>query len=270
VSWLWLAAALALPIRAHGQVGSAEPTSIPVGLSTHRPVVEWGVTERPSLASNRNTRAAQTTQDGGVDQGNGKVDVRGLSGTLNKDDVHQTMDARQRALNACTERARQSHSAGLGWVGGQMRFAFKVDAEGKIASLRPTLSSLGHYELEQCLTEVVRETRFPKPSGRATADFSWGMKVEPANSHAPATLRASAIASSVRKHRSEIRKQCALPRRTRLRVTAYVSTSGQVLSSGATSSPPAAQQAVPCVLEQLSKWHLPKQKRVTKVSFGLP
>lgn len=256
-------ACTAFAARSYAQDGP-EPVSVPVALSTHKTEVIWGTTER------RRETVASASRDGNnqaTDTANTKnVSVQGLRGTLNQDDVHQTMEARQHALNQCTQRTRR----GLGWVSGHMRFAFQVDAQGHISKLRPLVSSVGHYELEQCLTQVVQDTQFPKPSGHATADFSWGMNIEPAGSHALKQLRAGAIAPHLRKHRSELRKQCELPRRSRLKVTAYVSATGQIVSSGAVASSAATQHAVPCVLDQLAKWRLPKQKHMAKITFGLP
>jgi hypothetical protein len=238
---------------------------VPVALSTRNPAVTWGVIERTRNASVSSARGHDA--DPKADP-NAKIEVRGLVGTLNKDDVHQTMEARQQAMNACTARARRAH--GIEWVGGQMRFAFKVDAQGRVDKLRPVVSNVGHYELEQCITQVVLETQFPRPAGRAAAEFSWDMSIDPARSQPPAKLRASAVGASVRKHRRELQEQCTLPRRTRFQVTAYVSPTGQVLSAGAFTKNDAAHPAVPCLVEQLAKWHLPKQKRLGKVSFALP
>jgi len=256
--------------RAHAQ---AAPSSVPVALSTRNPAVTWGVIER----TRDGVSSARARSAGGNGSGhdsdpksdpNAKIEVRGLVGTLNKDDVHQTMEARQQAMNACTARARRAH--GIEWVGGQMRFAFKVDAQGHVDNLRPVVSNVGHYELEQCITQVVLETQFPRPAGHAAAEFSWGMSVDAARSQPPAKLRPSVVMSSVRKHRRELHEQCTLPRRTRFQVTAYVSPTGEVLSAGAFTKADAAHPAVPCLVEQLSKWRLPKQKRLGKVSFALP
>jgi hypothetical protein len=175
------------------------------------------------------------------------------------------MAARERALHTCIERARHDQS----WLSGQLRFSFRVDGNGRVAQLRPLVSSVGHYELEQCLTQVVLETQFPRPAGRAAAEFTWGMSVDPGSAESIAQLKPSAVKPSVRKHKQEIRKQCDWPRRARAQVTAYVSTGGHVLSSGAIATPAAAQDAVPCVLSQLEKWQLPKQRRISKVSFEL-
>ncbi|MET0389328.1 MAG: hypothetical protein ABW321_25365 [Polyangiales bacterium] len=239
----------------------AAPASVPVALGTRAPEMEWGTVERtPAQTTGRSAGAKEAPPDP-----HAKLQVSGIHGTLNQDDVHQTMDARQRPLRACTTRARTSS----GWISGQLRFAFRVDAEGRVVQLRPLVSNVGHYELEQCLMQVLLETQFPKPAGRAAAEFSWGMNVEPATAHGLPQLRASAISGSVRKHKRELKKQCDLPRRSRLRLTAYLSPSGQVLSSGGYATSAATQSAVPCVLEQVAKWRLPKQKRVSKVSFDV-
>ena len=68
------------------------------------------------------------------------VAIKGLTGTLNQDDVHQTMDAQQPAFDACIGESRRS----LRWVSGAIRFAFKVGAEGQVEDVHPIESTIGH------------------------------------------------------------------------------------------------------------------------------
>ena len=241
---------------------TAAPASAPVRLATREPNVEWGTVERrhEPIASN----ATHPAVAGGSADPYGHVSVKGLKGTLNKDDVHQTMDSRQRALNRCISQAQR----GLEWVSGNLQFAFKVDAQGQVIQVHPLSSTVGHLELEQCVMQVVSETQFPRPAGRANAEFTWGMNVEPPGKRGLKPRRSSSLAASMRKHRRELWKDCELPRRARFRVTAYLAPSG-LLSAGATATPPAAQEKVACVIEQLAKMHMPKQKRVEKVSFDV-
>ena len=154
-------------------------------------------------------------------------------------------------------------------MSGSLQFAFKVDAEGHVLELHPLSSTVGHLELEQCVMQVLAETQFPRPAGRADAEFNWGMNVESPGKRGLKARRAGGLAANMRKHRRELWKDCELPRRARFRVTAYLAPSGSLLSAGATASPPAAQDKVACVIEQLAKLHLPKQKRVEKVSFDV-
>src|SRR5205085_12149696 len=102
------------------------------------------------------------------------VKVSGLSGTLNKGDVHQAMEERQESFDICIRESRRN----VRWVSGAIKFGFRVDGEGRITELRPISSTIGHRELERCLTDAVMPTQFPKPAGRATAEFNWGMSID--------------------------------------------------------------------------------------------
>jgi hypothetical protein len=240
-------------------------SSVPVALSTRSPDLEWGTLPAPAKEAT-NPKPAQPRVAGEPEKdAHAHVAVSGLKGTLNKDDVHQTMDARQRALSACIQQSRR----GSEWVGGALKFAFRVDSEGRVTHLRPLGAGLGHLGLERCITQVLQETQFPAPAGRATAEFTWGMNVEPARGAILKVERSRGVAASVRKHRRELWEQCELPRRARYRVTAYVSTSGQILSAGATTKPGAAEDKLSCLIDELGKLHLPKQKRLAKVQFDV-
>jgi hypothetical protein len=192
------------------------------------------------------------------------IKVNGLTGTLNKNDVHQAMDARQVEFNACIRQSRRS----LKFVSGAIRYAFRVDAAGQVTVLRPTQSTIGHRELEECLTEVVRTTQFPKPAGRAAAEFAWGMSVDSAGEDAPA-LQPRKFAPLVRKRVSAVYRSCELRRRARFHLTAYVTPTGTIASVGGFGSSPEADDQLDCVLEQVEKWHVPKAPRLSKISFDL-
>ena len=85
----------------------------------------------------------------------------------------------------------------------------------------------------------------------------------------PKQARNKSVVASVRKHRRELFKVCEVPRRARYRFTAYVSSTGQVVSAGAVTKPGASEEKVPCLIEELSKLQLPKQKQMAKVEFDL-
>jgi hypothetical protein len=195
-----------------------------------------------------------------------KLNVKGLTGTLNKGDIHQTMEQRQPDFDACVAESRRS----LGWVSGAMRFAFKVDAEGRIAEVRTTSSTIGHRALEQCITSAVASTQFPKPAGRATAQFSWGLSVDPVSTRAFATASPKPFTKLARKQARELFETCGIKRRrARFKLTAYIAAGGRVLSAGAIATPAHAEDKVDCVLEQFASWHLPKLKKASKLSFEL-
>jgi hypothetical protein len=238
--------------------------AVPVSLSTRDPsrVQPWEVPRaNPTVASVNHSARGDSTGEQSTN-----VHVQGLSGTLNKDDVHQTMEAYQPVFDACIAQSRRT----LRWVSGAIQFAFQVDADGRVAVLRPTSSTIGHRELEQCLITGVQAAQFPKPSGRASAEFSWGMTVDPAGSQPPAAMKPKLLAPVVRKHARELYRVCEVRRRRhRFRITAYVTPSGSVLSAGGLGSSPQAQERVDCILEQVAKWQMPKPKHLSKLSFDL-
>jgi hypothetical protein len=257
---------LALSCLAWLVVSPAQGQSVPVALSTRRPDVEWGTLPAKESGTPKPSQARVAGEPERDDKdAKANVSVSGLKGTLNKDDVHQTMDARQRALSSCVQQTRR----GSEWVGGPLKFAFRVDSEGRVIQLRQLGASLGHLGLERCITQVLQETPFPAPAGRASAEFTWGMNVEPARGAVLKVQRSRGIAASVRKHRRELWQQCELPRRARYRVTAYVSSGGQVLSAGAITKPGAADEKLDCLVDELGKLHLPKQKHLAKVQFDV-
>ena len=194
------------------------------------------------------------------------IKVQGLTGTLNKGDVHQTMEAQQHLFDACIQESRRS----VRWVSGSIKYAFKVNGEGRIFELRPVTSTIGHRALEQCLTTAIWSTQFPKPAGRATAEFNWGMSVEPLSARAFTDANPKLLKRIARKQARDVFGTCEIRRRrARFRVTAYFNTSGKMLSSGAVPLPATAEDKVDCVLEQLEKWHIPKLKKASKITFDL-
>jgi hypothetical protein len=193
------------------------------------------------------------------------VRIKGLTGTLNVDDVHQTMDAQRRELDACIGESRRS----LRWVSGSIRFAFVVDAEGHVKDVHPLESSIGHSRLERCIADILAATTFPEPAGHADARFTWGMSVEPAGGRPPDALDAKLVQPLLKRKARDLLRTCEVRRRERFQITAYIARGGRVLSAGAVPMPPKASERLDCVLEEIAHWPMPKVDRQAKVSFLL-
>jgi hypothetical protein len=263
---------------------AAAPASVPAVLSTRDPGSAFRSEGRVSVASITKpaksstatvnaavagAAAAAAGAAGGAPDAPSPIKIHGLTGTLNKGDVHQTMEARQDAFDACIQESRRS----VRWVSGAIKFGFRVDSEGRISQLWPVTSTIGHRALEQCLTNAVMDTQFPKPAGRATAEFNWGMSID---SVGPRAFEESSSKSSkpfarlARKEAKDVFGSCEIKRRrARFRVTAYVTAGGKLLSAGAVPQPPTAEDKVDCVLEQFGNWHLPKVKHASKITFDV-
>jgi hypothetical protein len=193
------------------------------------------------------------------------VRIKGLTGTLNKDDVHQTMEARQNELDACIHESRRR----LRLVSGTIQFSFRVDADGAVEDVHPTESNIGHYALESCILRVLSETVFPKPDGSASARFDWGLTVEPATARAPEPIEPDVLDKVLDKHGGEVREACETKKRERFTVTAYINRRGKVVSAGALAQPAEAAEKLECVLDGIKALRMPKQKKDAKVTFVL-
>jgi hypothetical protein len=253
---------------------SALPAAAPAVLSTRDPGAAFRHEGRVSVAvitkpAKATSTAAINAAGAAAPETGGGIKVGGLTGTLNKGDVHQTMEARQEAFDACIQESRRT----VRWVSGAIKFGFRVDAEGRISELRPLSSTIGHRALEQCITGAVMETQFPKPAGRATAEFNWGMSIDSVAQKAFEDTNSKSskpFARLARKEARDVFGTCEIKRRrARFRVTAYVAAGGKLLSAGAVPMPATAEDKVDCVLEQFGRWHLPKVKRASKISFDV-
>lgn len=276
-AWMACAADAAMPRgarnRAQGPASSASSTSSPIALASDAPTPLPQATAASSAVAPASTPApgapstpvAPPASEKPVLAPKSAVRIKGLTGTLNKDDVHQTMEARQSAFDACIAQGRRR----LRWISGSIRFAFAVGADGAVQEVHPVESSVGHWTLERCLYEATLATVFPKPAGRATARFEWTVHVEPAGGRWPTLLDESVVERPLRRHGRRVASDCELKRREQIQVTAYVTPRGRVISSGAVAEPPAATEKVECVLGAIAKWRLPRVERTGKVSFGV-
>lgn len=263
MTWM-LAACMAV---ASGGCGSSTATRKPVERQVAAPVI--APTSDPEPAPQPEpappTPEAAFTPAPPVEKARPSVRIRGLTGTLNTDDVHQTMEARQRELDACIMESRRR----LRLVSGKIQFSFKIDAEGAVEDVHPIESNIGHFALESCILRVLSETVFPKPDGDASARFEWGLSVEPATKRQPEPIDPATLEKVLDKHASEVREACETKKRERFTVTAYINRRGKIVSAGAMAEPADAAEKLECVLEGIKGLKMPKQKRDGKVTFVL-
>ncbi len=189
----------------------------------------------------------------------------GITGSLNRGDVHQVMETRTDALMQCVAKRPRR----LRWVGGRIDFRIKVGRCGEVLEVRPTRSTVGYRGLELCLIEVMARTRMPPPEGRLDTDLEWGMNVEPQFGREPEPMDPADLKDALKAYAAETYETCEVQRRTRFEVTAYVGRRGRVLSASAVPNTSRADDKLDCVLEQIEKWQLPSTKRRSKVMFTL-
>jgi len=196
---------------------------------------------------------------------NAAVQVRGIEGTLSNFDVRSAMEGRGREFGACHE----PRAKALPVLAGQIEFAIQVDIDGQVRNVDVRASDLGDRELERCLTDVIRGTRFHKPHG-GVANVTWLMALEPARLGTPAEAwEPGRIARVIDKNVDDLRGQCDLATSSgTLTITVYVGSRGRIVAAGVASPVGQSAESLDCVAENLRSWPMPKPRgRYAKVSF---
>lgn len=195
------------------------------------------------------------------------VSVTGLEGTLTAYDVRDTMERRYEELDVC----HSSTVTRIPRVAGRAAFAIHVLRDGTVGKVSYEHSDLGDRELEACILEVVRTTKFPSPHG-GEADVKWAMVLESERpGPGPEHWEPERVRGIVRKRASRLRQTCEMQADgSTYRVTAYVNRSGRVVSAGVISNDYEEQdELLDCIAKRVRGWRMPRPKRLAKVSFNL-
>jgi len=220
--------------------------------------------KRPTVPVEKPRTESHAEHDARV---NAAVQVRGIEGTLSNFDVRTAMEEQGREFAACHEpRARE-----LPMLSGRIEFAIQVDVDGQTRRVEVRASDLGDRDLERCLSEVIRGTKFRRPNG-GIANVTWLMTLEPARAASPTEAwEAGRVTRVVGKRMDDLRTRCDLTTSSSdLTVTAYVNSVGKILAAGVASPAGRTDQHLDCVAEGLMSWPMPRpQKRYAKVSFVL-
>ncbi|MET0286630.1 MAG: AgmX/PglI C-terminal domain-containing protein [Polyangiales bacterium] len=204
--------------------------------------------------------------DDHAEQANKKVGVKGIHGTLSPFDVKVTMEKQAKAFGKCHEpRARKVPA-----LAGGVEFNIRVLASGEVADVHVRQSDLGDRVLERCMSDVIRNTRFPAPHG-GEATVQYNMALAPGRKHrAPEAWDSERIEKVLKKNRGELLETCEVKRPGSITVTAYVSKRGKVLAAGVAAPDDKAADKFDCIADTLRTWSMPKpRKGIAKVSFPL-
>jgi len=195
----------------------------------------------------------------------GGMGVRGITGSLNRVDVHETMDTRTGAFLQCVnQRPRR-----LRFIGGRIDFRIKVGADGRVCKAQPVHSTIGYRRLEQCITQVVEQTQLPSPNGRDRTEIKWGMKVEPHRGRRTPGIESAEIDEAIKKYAGETYKACKLRRRDRFEITAYAGRRGKIMAVGGLPLRAVKPEKLECLVKEIKGWKLPRLKCRSKATFTL-
>ncbi len=161
------------------------------------------------------------------DSGDG-VSIEGLKGHLDPYDIQEAVKPHSTALASCFKnKAKKEH-----YLGGEVVLSFTVARDGSVKSVRNIRSSVGSWEVEECLLEECKTMTFKKPKG-GEADFTLPLDFD---ARRPANWWTEAKAEAEVADRPEELRKCRQEAGTRdprnVWVTLYLGNRGVVKSVG--------------------------------------
>ena len=229
--------------------------------------------------------------------------VAGLLGSLDPDAIERGVSLQLLSAQDCFER----HARRRPYLGGKVVLQYRVATDGQVKRLRISESSLGAYEVERCLLEVMGQASFASPSG-GEAEFGYtlifpervavqiwdpGMVVDEFKAYRQALLAVDAEAfrrrrpvgalrngggRRVRQRRGRRRAKQVRPQQTDpsaslvppadLLICFYVNHRGRVLSAGLVASEPIDEEFAEKFIGNLRRvTFVATQTRYAKVTF---
>jgi len=191
------------------------------------------------------------------------VQIEGLMGTISQQQVNQTLQPRVQGFGACF-----SQGAGVDFLGGDIRMSFRIHTDGTVAWVYPSTTTIGHRGVERCITDRAQGLHFPRPRG-GEAEFTWGFGYDaPTDIRAPLVWDTNRIAGTLATNAAPLTASCGGQRG--FHVTAYVTTGGTVIASGAAATTPEGAAQLDCVSAGVARWTFPDPGSYpAKVTFDL-
>ncbi len=170
-------------------------------------------------------------------------------GGMNEEKVTRVFSMAADRLQDCVMQAGNSRP----YLAGGVAFLVKVDQTGKAVAAHAERSTLGSYEAERCMLDVLKGSRWPKPVGgliglaRSSIEFEASVEERP-----PVDWSESDIADTL----SDSNNASALSACGSggpFEITAYVAPSGKVLSVGVAHTDDNGDATASCLVDAVGQ-----------------
>lgn len=153
------------------------------------------------------------------------------------------------------------------YLGGQVAFLVTVDRSGRTLTAQMEQSSLGSYTAERCMLDILAKNHWPKPVGGHKGLARSGMEYDSGAVRPPVQWEASDIDSTLSADKNaEILAACGGG--GPFEITAYVATSGKVLSAGVAHTDDDGETTAACLISAVEAMRFPSPGSwPAKVSF---
>lgn len=166
-------------------------------------------------------------------------------GAMNEDEVTSIFQRSQSKLMRCFEKGSER----IAYLGGKVRFAVRVDEQGKAKAVFMKESTLGDRQTERCMMDILMGVTWPAPQGGKEGRAESGFALEPdGDVREPVAWAEGDVGKSLRQAKEALSRCNA---GGSLKATLYVDTDGHVTSVGVAGSEPATEEAADCVVSAL-------------------
>ena len=219
-----------------------------------------GGTPEPQHVDTAPTATATTTSHGPVvHQELGSIDDRAVSNTFQD-------------LGGQFEACQKSGLKHIPYLSGRVKFFMRVGEDGKTKWTYIEESTLGDFDTERCMLDILEGANWPKPIG-GDATVERDLTFDPSEARQPADWPSDKVAATLGKHKKEIDKCVEGASNAKFNVTAYVEPhgkEGRVVAVGVATSTKEGGAQVKCIVDALKPLKMPSPGGYpAKVTFSL-
>lgn len=200
------------------------------------------------------------------------MQVEGGLGELDSAQVSELLKKRQPDIQHCYEELTNR----LWYLGGNAQIKVRVAKSGEPRAAAVIHSTLGSYEVERCVQQVLLKLRYPAPKG-GEGELTYPIEIGARNK--VASWPEAKVAGLIEKKRGEFNRCQARGKppagmkwatAASLRLTFYVGPGGKITSAGLAADEPMDAAMAGCVLNRLQALHFEDPLgQLIKVSYDL-
>jgi hypothetical protein len=202
--------------------------------------------------------------DDGDDPDDG-LDMMQECGGMNENKIRRAVKRVQGELGECLMAGYDE----VEFLGGDVQFLIEINSQGRAQAVYVEQSDIGSYSVEQCMANALSDRRWPKPVGALIGVAHTGMGFSPPEGmREPLNWTASDIQSHLDKEKSHF-SECGTEGGP-FKFTAYIDSSGTVMSAGVSHTDAGGSDVSRCLLEKVQSSRFPSPGSYpAKVQFTL-
>lgn len=197
-------------------------------------------------ATKKETNTGTTGSSGETPNKNVNFDAE--VGALDQNKVNRALDRASAKFSDCFNEGLKR----VPFLGGNIKFALRINQEGKANVAYLKESTLGDRATETCILDALRTNKWPSPVGgrEGLAEGGFGFDPSP-DERPPVNLDADKLGKELPKAQTAIDKCRTSAGAGAITTTMYVGTDGKPMAVGVSSSDAKGENAASCIVDAL-------------------